>query len=1133
MTKRAPLTPEKKTAQKRQETGARNMKPRSSEQLMTSLSGLFISVRYEEIEGMVNSTLSLIGEFIGADRSYIFEFSDDLQLMDNTHEWCTAGIEPQIGILKGLPTNIFPWWMEHVYSNQIILIPKISELPPEAAAEKEILEAQDVKSLIVIPLSSGLTPFGYIGLDAVEKELVWQDDIIPALKFAGGIIANALLRQRAERCIHAELELAIKLNATTSFQKTLQYCLEAAMPVSGMDCGGIYLFNKQQKQLNLVYHKGLSETFLKKTSSFAADSPYMQLLTKGEPLYEQLRNILSIDPETLEREKLQTAAIIPITSKGEIIGSLNVASHTLRQVPEYARKALEAVTAHIGAAIMHTRHQEDIASAKSNFELLFDTIDNLLFIVSTEGLIVHTNSTTQKRLGYSAEEIHGRHVLEFHPPDQREKAQVNIEAMLAGTGDTCLVPLQTAEGKLIPVETRINSGIWNDQPVLFSISRDISEQILSEQNLTESEQRFRQLTDNLPLPLFEIDRAGIVTYSNKKGSEVFGYSPEEFADSFSIFRFAIPEELPRVKKNMGVLAAGERFSNAHEYTVLRKDGTTFPTVLYSSAIIKHGMFAGVRGISVDLTNLKKAEEALQNMAIKERMVREFQTLIGNIPGAVYRINAEGKTTILSMVKELLADFTKEELETRLFEGMELIHPEDRHVVETSNRTIGQAAASATLTYRIISPGGALRWIEDRRTPAFSNSGEFAGIDGILIDITRRVKTQEEKDALETRLRNTQRLETIGTLAGGIAHDFNNILTPMLGYAEMGLASIGEEDPLHDYFNEIIHAAERAKNLVGQVLTFSRAQESAPTAVHIPTIIDEALKLLRPSIPATTTIQKEIDASARNILADPSQIHQIIVNLAANAFQAMEESGGTLSIKLHEMVPDQQLRQLLPSLREATYIHLSIADTGAGMDQATLERIFEPFFTTKSVNKGTGLGLSVVHGIITSYKGEITVESSLGTGTAFHVYFPVIEDKLAAIPEESAIVRGNGNILFVDDEQATVTMMKTLIPQLGFSIESFSSPLNALERYRANPDTIDLLITDLTMPGMTGIELAAKTHEINPQLPVILITGYGKDIELTTPINRYGISRFLKKPVRRSELVTSINEVISPHNPTAA
>jgi len=176
---------------------------------------------------------------------------------------------------------------------------------------------------------------------------------------------------------------------------------------------------------------------------------------------------------------------------------------------------------------------------------------------------------------------------------------------------------------------------------------------------------------------------------------------------------------------------------------------------------------------------------------------------------------------------------------------------------------------------------------------------------------------------------------------------------------------------------------------------------------------------------------------------------------------------------------------------------------------------------------------VVHGIITSYKGEITVESSLGTGTAFHVYFPVIEDKLAAIPEESAIVRGNGNILFVDDEQATVTMMKTLIPQLGFSIESFSSPLNALERYRANPDTIDLLITDLTMPGMTGIELAAKTHEINPQLPVILITGYGKDIELTTPINRYGISRFLKKPVRRSELATTINEVISPHNPTAA
>jgi len=1128
MNKKAPrTTPQKRTPKAHSHTA------RSTKKLMTSLSSLFISVQYEDIDEMVKSTLSLIGEFLKADRSYIFEFNDDRTLMDNTHEWCREGIEPQIDFLKGLPTDMFPFLMERIQGNETLMIPRISELPPEAAAEKDVLEAQNIKSLIIIPLASGKSSFGYIGLDAVAKEMVWGNDTALAHTFAGGIIANALQRQRAEKCIHAELDLAIRLNASTSFHETLRFCLEAAISVSGMDCGGIYLFNKERQELSLTYQIGLSDEFVRKEGLYPADSKQFKLILAGKPVYHHYRNTSSADRESVRREQLLAISIIPITSKGEVIGNLNVASHTLYQVPEYSRKALESVTAHIGAAIMQARHQEEIAAARSNFELLFDTIDDLLFIVDKEGKVIHTNETTQKRLGYSAEEIHGRHVLDFHPTDQRDEAKANVEAMLAGKGDTCRVPLQTAEGTLIPVETRITAAKLNNQPVLFGISRDISERLLSEQSLTESEQRFRQLTDNLPLPLFEINTEGIVTYGNKKSSEVFGYTPEEFADSFSIFRIAIPEEAQKAQKNMAIMARGERSSNNHEYTAIRKDGTTFPLVLYSSAIITNGRFSGVRGVSVDLTDVKKAEETIRNMAIKERMVREFQTLIDNIPGAVYRINEEGKTTILSMVKEFLADFSKEEFEAGLFESMELIHPEDRHMVEHSNRTIGKTTASATLTYRIVSRRGAFRWVEDRRTPAFSSKGEFSGIDGILFDITRRVKTQEEKDALESRLRNTQRLETIGTLAGGIAHDFNNILTPMLGYAEMGLSSLAEEDPLHDYFNEIIHAAERAKNLVGQVLTFSRAQESQPTTVHIPTIIEEALKLLRPSIPATITIQKDIDAASRNILADPSQIHQVIVNLAANAFQAMEESGGILSIKLHEMVPDRQLRRLLPTLQKVTHIHLSITDTGKGMDEATLERIFEPFFTTKSVNKGTGLGLSVVHGIITGYKGEITVESSQGKGTTFHVYLPVIEDKLVAKPEVEPVQGGNGNILFVDDEQATVTMMKTLIPQLGFTIEPFSSPQKALERYHENPGNIDLLITDLTMPGMTGIELAAETHKLNPDLPVILITGYGKDIELTTPINRYGISRFLKKPVRRSELATTINEVISPHNPTAA
>ncbi|QEQ56384.1 GAF domain-containing protein [Chlorobium phaeovibrioides] len=345
MNKKAPrTTPQKRTPKAHSHTA------RSTKKLMTSLSSLFISVQYEDIDEMVKSTLSLIGEFLKADRSYIFEFNDDRTLMDNTHEWCREGIEPQIDFLKGLPTDMFPFLMERIQGNETLMIPRISELPPEAAAEKDVLEAQNIKSLIIIPLASGKSSFGYIGLDAVAKEMVWGNDTAPALTFAGGIIANALQRQRAEKCIHAELDLAIRLNASTSFHETLRFCLEAAISVSGMDCGGIYLFNKERQELSLTYQIGFSDEFVRKEGLYPADSKQFKLILAGKPVYHHYRNTSSADRESVRREQLLAISIIPITSKGEVIGNLNVASHTLYQVPEYSRKALESVTAHIGAA---------------------------------------------------------------------------------------------------------------------------------------------------------------------------------------------------------------------------------------------------------------------------------------------------------------------------------------------------------------------------------------------------------------------------------------------------------------------------------------------------------------------------------------------------------------------------------------------------------------------------------------------------------------------------------------------------------------------------------------------------------------------------------------------------------------
>ncbi|MFZ4524263.1 MAG: hybrid sensor histidine kinase/response regulator [Chlorobium sp.] len=507
----------------------------------------------------------------------------------------------------------------------------------------------------------------------------------------------------------------------------------------------------------------------------------------------------------------------------------------------------------------------------------------------------------------------------------------------------------------------------------------------------------------------------------------------------------------------------------------------------------------------------------------------FQTLINNIPGAVYRTNEEGKTIMLSMISEFLQDYTREEFEHELFETGAMIYPKDRNAIIAANQTLRSAKTSHAHCFRIVMKNGSIRWLEDRKTSTFSPNGLFTGIDGILFDITERIMAQEDKHQLESNLRKTQRLETIGTLAGGIAHDFNNILTPILGYAEMGVLSLSKEEPLHDYFIEISKAAEHAINLVTQILTFSKAHENTLDIVSVQKIVGEVLKLLRPLIPSTIAIEQHLDPSCRNILADPSQIHQVIVNLCTNAFHAMEESGGLLTIELTEIVPDIGMQKMLPKLQAESYLKLIVSDTGTGMDDTTMERIFEPFFTTKSVNKGTGLGLSVVHGIITSFGGEIIVESRQNQGTMFTAYLPVITEEPMNVALKEELAKGNGSILFVDDESTVLKTMAMMVTKLGFTIEAVRSPRLALELFRQNPERFDIIITDLTMPEMTGIELAEKLHKTRPQLPVILMTGYGKDLEQTTPLSPYGICKFLKKPVKLAELATTINEIISVNN----
>ena len=515
----------------------------------------------------------------------------------------------------------------------------------------------------------------------------------------------------------------------------------------------------------------------------------------------------------------------------------------------------------------------------------------------------------------------------------------------------------------------------------------------------------------------------------------------------------------------------------------------------------------------------------------ESCAQELRALIENIPGTVYRIDASGKTALLSNPPSFLNTAAAEKkYETALFDTLSVVHPDDRQMVAETYSKLKESPQSIKISYRVVTPQHTIRWIEDQKTSTFSKNGTFKNIDGILFDISDRVAALEETRRLESQVRKSQRLETIGTLAGGIAHDFNNILTPILGYSEMGLGTLDEDDPMYEYFTEIMQAAERAQKLVSQILTFSRAQDGNPVPVLIQDIIDEALKLLRPSLPSTISIERHIDQDCRNILADPSEIHQVIINLCTNAFHAMEHNGGTLTISLKEIQPGTDHTASLLHLLERNYVKLTISDTGSGMDETTMERMFEPFFTTKSIEKGTGLGLSVVHGIVTGAGGQIIAESSQEKGSAFHVYLPVInENRPSEPPQKPQINKQKANILFIDDEPAAVQMMTIMMQKLGYTIHAEKSPVEALRRFRENPQQYNLVITDLTMPEMTGTQLAGELHKLMPSTPIILMTGYGKVIDHDTPLNHYGINRLLTKPVKLTQLASTVNEVLNETN----
>lgn len=540
-------------------------------------------------------------------------------------------------------------------------------------------------------------------------------------------------------------------------------------------------------------------------------------------------------------------------------------------------------------------------------------------------------------------------------------------------------------------------------------------------------------------------------------------------------------------------------------------------LLYDSVYVDEaGTEPYVLAHAQDLTARLETENALRESEARYRALVE-QSLAG-----IYIIQ-DGYYRYVNPKFAEIFGYTPEEITTTLRHGQELIAEADRPTVQANvQRRLGGATESLHYTFGGKRKDGTLIDVEVHGT-AMDYNGRPAVI-GILLDVTERARAERERRGLENQLQQAQKMEALGTLAGGIAHDFNNILAAIIGYTELALIDLPPASLLRHNLQEVHTAGQRAKELVQQILTFSRRREPERRPLALAPLVQEALSLLRASLPSTIEIRQHIVDDAGTILGDATQIHQVLMNLCTNAEHAMRETDGTLEVRVEPRDIDAASASHDPAVREGSYVCLTVHDTGHGITPDIMERIFDPFFTTKGTREGTGMGLAMVHGVMASHQGAITVQSPPGKGTTFALYFPRLTTPTDPdTPSEALPTHGSGHILFVDDEESLVRVSEAILTRAGYRVTACTNSLEALKRFEVAPASFDLVITDQTMPHMTGADLMRALRRLRPDIPVILCTGFSHVID-AEKAQELGANIFMMKPLDFNELVHNAHQL---------
>lgn len=508
--------------------------------------------------------------------------------------------------------------------------------------------------------------------------------------------------------------------------------------------------------------------------------------------------------------------------------------------------------------------------------------------------------------------------------------------------------------------------------------------------------------------------------------------------------------------------------------------------------------------------VKSRDEALQRLELALRS-SDIGLWDWNLHTRALFVSREWKTQL---------GFQDDELEGNYETWENRLHPEDKDpTLKALQQYLNGEIPRYDVEFRLKHRDESYRWIHARGEAIYDKENKPYRILGCHVDITERKK-------LQTQLLRAQKAEAIGALSAGIAHDFNNILSSVIGYAELSMIDAEKETQLYENLSEILNAGNRAKELVRQILTFSRQGECKLRPVGIVSLVNDAIKMLRSMTASSIDIRFKSSGNELTVNADPTQMHQIVVNLVTNAAQAMTAGQGIIEIAVDPVMFDESVRMQYPNLAPGEYAKIMVADNGIGILKDQLDYIFDPYFTTKTPDKGTGLGLSVVHGIVKAHKGHITVYSERNQGTTFHVYIPIAKasSQIASIENSGPLPGGHENILVIDDEPAITKLLKYHLEKSGYTITTTNNSGEAVELFRSNPDKYDLVITDMTMPQITGVKLAQTIKMIRPEIPVILCTGFSENINVHNAAQQ-NIDAFLMKPVEMAKMTKTVRKVL--------